>query len=106
MDKEFEFYQQREDCNNLVLFVHGFTGGVNETWKNRNGQFFPNLILENEYIVQNFDVATYGYFTTLLDLFAGSRERFRRIKNFIRRRTHKKEKNLEITELASVHPET
>ncbi len=101
MEKEFEFYQQREDCNHLVLFVHGFTGDVNKTWKNKNGQLFPKLLLQNEYIAQNFDVATYGYFTTLLDLFADSKEKFRRIKNLIRRKTHKKEKNLEISELSN-----
>lgn len=101
MEKEFEFYQKREDCNHLVLFVHGFTGDANKTWKNKNGQLFPKLLLENEYIAQNFDVATYGYFTTLLDLFADSKEKFRKIKNLIRRKTHKKEKNLEISELAN-----
>ena len=101
MEKEFEFYQQREGCNHLVLFIHGFTGNVNETWKNKNGKLFPKLLLENEYIAQNFDVATYGYFTTLLDLFADSTEKFRRIKNLIRRKTHKKEKNLEISELSN-----
>ncbi len=101
MENVFEFYQQREDCNHLVLFVHGFTGDVNKTWENKNGKLFPKLLLENEYIAQNFDVATYGYFTTLLDLFADSKEKFRRIKNLIRRKTHKREKNLEISELSS-----
>lgn len=101
MEKDFEFYQQHEDCNHLVLFVHGFTGDANKTWKNKNGQSFPNLLLENEYIAQNFDVATYGYFTTLLDLFADGKEKFRMIKNLIRRKTHKKEKNLDISELSN-----
>lgn len=101
MDREFSFYQQRTDCNSLVLFVHGFTGDANKTWENKNGSLFPKLILENEYIAQNFDVATYGYFSTLLDLFADSKEKFRRIKNLIFRRTHKKEKNLEISELSN-----
>ncbi|WP_299496873.1 ABC-three component system protein [uncultured Shewanella sp.] len=101
MEKDFDFYRQNDDCNHLILFVHGFTGDVNKTWKNSNGQSFPKLLLANKYIADNFDVATYGYFTTLLDLFADSKEKFRRIKNLIRRKTHKKEKNLDISELSN-----
>lgn len=76
-------------------------GDANKTWENVNGKLFPELILENAYIAQNFDVATYGYFTTLLDLFANSKEKYRKIKNLIRRKTHTKEKNLDIPELAN-----
>lgn len=102
MTKEFVFYQQREDCTNLVLFIHGFTGDVTATWTNQNGKMFPNLLLENEYIAHNFDVAAYGYFTTLLDLFADSTEYFRKILSRIRRRAHKNERNLEISELSNI----
>lgn len=101
MEQDFVFYQQQESCHNLILFVHGFTGDAEKTWTNKNGQSFPKLLLDNDYINQYFDVASYRYFTTLLDLFAASKEKFRRVKNLIRKVTHKKEKNLDIAELAN-----
>ena len=101
MEQNFIFHNQSDDCNSLVLFVHGFTGDAKKTWTNKNGHSFPGLLLENSYILDNFDVASYDYFTTLLDLFADSTEKFRLLKDFIRGKTHKKEKNLEISELAS-----
>ena len=101
MEQDFIFYQQRESSNSLILFIHGFTGDAEETWTNKNGQSFPVLLLKNGYISEHFDVASYNYFTTLLDLFADSKEKYRRIKNFIRKITHKKERNLDIDELAS-----
>ena len=101
MEQDFIFYQKRENCNSIILFVHGFTGDAEKTWKNKNGQSFPSMLLDNDYIAEHFDVASYSYFTTLLDLFADGKEKFRRIKNLIRRKTHKKERNLDIAELAS-----
>lgn len=101
MEQDFIYHQQREGCNNLVLFVHGFTGDVEKTWTNKNGVSFPQLILKNHYLRDNFDVASYSYFTKLLDLFADGSEKFRSIKNLIRRVTHKKQRNLDITELSN-----
>jgi pimeloyl-ACP methyl ester carboxylesterase len=100
MEQDFKFYQKRENCKNLILFVHGFTGS-DSTWYNTNGNSFPQLLLDNSYIAKNFDVVTYEYFTALLDLFAASKEKYRFVKNLIKGVTHKKEKNLEIQELAS-----
>lgn len=70
MEQDFIFYEQKEDCRNLILFVHGFTGDAEATWKNKNGNSFPILLLENNYIKSNFDIASYSYFSTLLGLFA------------------------------------
>ncbi|WP_166370314.1 ABC-three component system protein [Psychromonas sp. SA13A] len=100
MDNDFVFFQQRKSCNNLVLFVHGFTGDSHKTWTNKSEVSFPNLLLKNDYISDHFDVASYGYFSTLVDLFGINKEKFRRIKNFFRKKTHKNESNLEINELA------
>lgn len=100
MAQDFDFYQKREGCRNLVLFVHGFTGDSKKTWTNANGTAFPDLLLADETISDNFDVASYNYFTELLNLFADTKEKARRIRDLIRRRTHKKERNLEIDELS------
>lgn len=101
MIQDFIFHQKRDDCNNLILFVHGFTGDVADTWENKNGNSFPSLLLQDHYIKQHFDVASYSYFSTLLDLFADTKEKTRWLKNLIRRKTHKKERNLDIPELSS-----
>jgi len=91
MEQDFVFYEQRKSCHSLILFVHGFIGDVEKTWTNKNGQSFQSLIMEKEYIAEHFDVASYSYFTTLLTLFADSKEKARFIKNLIRKITHKKE---------------
>jgi hypothetical protein len=101
MEQDFVFCQQREDCNNLILFVHGFVGDAEKTWCNLNGNAFPAILLENDYINENFDVASYNYFTTLFDLFADSKEKVRRLRDMIWKRTHKKERNLDIDELSN-----
>ncbi|HIF9452842.1 TPA: ABC-three component system protein [Photobacterium damselae] len=101
MDQDFIYYQRRESCSNLVLFIHGFTGDAVDTWSNANGKCFPELLLENSYIQKNFDIASYSYFTTLLNLFADTKEKARWLKDLIRKRTHKKERNLDIDELSN-----
>lgn len=98
-DENFIFHESKESCKNLILFVHGFTGAAEKTWINKNGNSFASLLLEDRDIKANFDIASYSYFTTLLNLFADSKEKFRRLKALIRRKTHKKEKNLEVNEL-------
>lgn len=101
MGQDFIFHQQRDECKNLILFVHGFTGDVEDTWCNSNGSTFPKLLLENPHISSNFDIASYSYFTALLDLFADVKEKSRWIRNLIRRKTHVKERNLDIDELSN-----
>jgi len=100
MTSEFIFSKKTDDCQNLILFIHGFTGSLS-TWKNANGIFFPALVLEDSNIYENFDVACYEYFTALTNLFAKSKEKYRFLKNLFKGVTHKKEKNLEINELAN-----
>ena len=102
MGQEFIFHQRRENCKNLILFVHGFTGDVEYTWSNANGNSFPSILLENSHIKTHFDVASYSYFTTLLDLFAEAKEKVRWLKSIIRRKTHVKERNLDIDELSGI----
>ena len=35
--------------NNLVLFVHGFTGGK-DTWKNSSGSYFFDMLADDEIV--------------------------------------------------------
>jgi hypothetical protein len=101
MEQDFIYYQKRDECKNLILFVHGFTGDAGDTWENTNGNSFPSLLLQDDYINEHFDLASYSYFSTLLNLFADTKEKYRRLKNLIRRKTHKKVRNLDIPELAN-----
>ncbi|MBT9242047.1 ABC-three component system protein [Vibrio splendidus] len=101
MAQDFEFCQKREDCRNLILFVHGFTGDVKKTWTNDNSAFFPELLLNDATISEHFDIASYSYFTELLNLFADTKEKSRRIRDIIWKKTHKKERNLNIDELSN-----
>lgn len=100
MEQDFIFHEQKEDCHNLILFVHGFTGDVKSTWENKNGNSFPLTLLENQYIKENFDVASYSYYSTLLGLFA-VKSTYRKVANFIFNRTKANEQNLDIEELAN-----
>ncbi|ELA9810797.1 hypothetical protein QRL17_001055 [Vibrio parahaemolyticus] len=101
MAQDFEFYQKREDCRNLILFIHGFTGDAKKTWTNTNGTSFPSLLLSDPKISDNFDIASYNYFTELLNLFADVKEKARWFHDLIWKKTHKKERNLNIDELSN-----
>ncbi|EMA2446695.1 hypothetical protein U2G60_001928 [Vibrio fluvialis] len=101
MAQDFEFYQEREGCRNLVLFVHGFTGDGKKTWTNANNTSFPQLLLNDSTISENFDVASYNYFSELLNLFADAKEKARWLRDLLWKKTHKKERNLNIDELSN-----
>ncbi len=101
MENEFLFHHTNNDCKNLILFVHGFTGDVDETWRNKNGKTFPSLLVEDTEIHDSFDVASYSYFTTLLNLFADAKKKTRWVISKLWNKQHVKEKNLDINELSS-----
>jgi len=77
MEQDFIYHQKRDECKNLILFVHGFTGDAADTWENKNGNSFPSLLLQDDYVNEHFDLASYSYFSTLLDLFADAKEKAR-----------------------------
>jgi hypothetical protein len=51
---------------NLILFVHGFTSD-SQTWVNSKGKSLPEMLLEEPFIKDNFDMAFFNYFTKLVD---------------------------------------
>ncbi len=97
---EFTFFQKNNDSKNLVLFIHGFTGDI-KTWIHSNGSKFPDLILKNDYVRKNFDVAAYEYFSLLFDVYAKKQNAFKIMKSLWRRRTQTKKKNIDISELSN-----
>lgn len=53
---------------NLIIFIHGLTGS-NETWKNEEtNNTYPDLLLTDEVIADNFDIAYFEYFTSFLNI--------------------------------------
>lgn len=52
----------------VILFVHGFTGNEN-TWVNKNGKSFINLLNEVDEIKENYDIATVNYYSKLADFY-------------------------------------
>jgi pimeloyl-ACP methyl ester carboxylesterase len=58
------YIKEKNNNKNIVLFIHGFTSN-NDTWVNSKGKSFPSMLLENEIIRNNFDVAYVSYATEL-----------------------------------------
>lgn len=73
-----EFVKQ-DQKKNLILFVHGFIGS-NDTWKHEEHASFPDLLLANQQIHDNYDVAYFSYFTKLFNLFSKTKYGYGRIK--------------------------
>ncbi|GAB1795503.1 lipase family alpha/beta hydrolase [Priestia megaterium] len=99
MSKNITFDHQNGSTN-LIIFIHGFTGGM-ETWKYNEAVSFPELLLENETIKENFDIACFNYHSTLLDFYE-----FRKIKNVLSRTFLKRaaltRRNLDIGSLGDI----
>ncbi|SDX31841.1 alpha/beta hydrolase [Aequorivita viscosa] len=71
---------------NLILLVHGFTGGK-ETWVEKGVNRIPDYLKEDEDIKLNYDIAYFEYFTKFTDkiekikwlfgLITGSKKKFK-----------------------------
>lgn len=86
---------------NLILFVHGFTGG-SETWRNPQHGYFYDHLIANPVISDNFDIAKFEYFSKLLNLFASVGGKFERFKSLFTSKITRSEKNLGISELGEL----
>ncbi|MED2793174.1 hypothetical protein P4256_15755 [Bacillus wiedmannii] len=91
---------KQSNQENLIIFIHGFQGGI-ETWKYGEGAFFPELLLKDEYIARNFDIACFSYYSKLF----GSCS-IERVKNVVNRILYSKKsltrKNLDIDGLSDI----
>lgn len=61
-----EYVLKGENKKNLIVLVHGLTGGK-ETWIENGVKRIPDYLLENNEITENFDVGYFEYFTKLTD---------------------------------------
>lgn len=101
MDNNLQFIGDRNNAENLVLFIHGFTGSV-DTWSRPDVISFPELLVNDEGINGNFDVAHFEYFTRLLDLYSKVESGYRRVLSLVSKRFYKTQKNISITEIANL----
>jgi pimeloyl-ACP methyl ester carboxylesterase len=59
------FWPRAERTQKLIVFVHGFNGNPHDTWTNRSGKSWMEL-MNGDNMLREFTVATLGYYTPLL----------------------------------------
>lgn len=91
-------FVSKNNRNNLVVFIHGFTG-AEETWVNEEGKSFAEMLLNFEEIQLNYDFAEVIYYSKIMD-FQKTKSASKFIKNLFKRSTKAVKKNVEINELA------
>lgn len=90
-------FVQKDNNSNLILFIHGLNGS-NETWKNEVTQnTFPELLLKDSEIKNNFDIAYFEYYTSLVN----AKERFVILKTLFSK-DKSTPKNISVSEIADV----
>ena len=77
--------------------MHGLTGGK-DTWLNPNSGYFFDLLAQDDFVKENFDIAHFDYYTKLTDV-SKSVEKF---KNLFKRTYQKSLKNISIEELGEL----
>jgi len=90
---------------NVILFVHGFCGGV-ETWKHENGSYFHQHILKSPIVSENFDIATFDYFSKFFNTPVVASNMLSKIQSLFKTSSKKNAKNIgidEISELLKTH---
>lgn len=87
--------------NTVILFVHGFTGGK-ETWKNMQHGYFFDQLSQFPSIAENFDIATFDYFTKLSSLFVEINSTIGRLRSLFTKIQTKSKKNVSIEEISAL----
>lgn len=86
---------RRENNNNVILFVHGFTGG-RDTWRHPTEGYFHDQLLKHEFVGENFDVAIFEFFTTLTNLFPAANSVAERVLSIFKNIQPKAKKNVSV----------
>lgn len=92
---------KKSNKKNLVLFVHGFTGG-RETWKHEADGYLYNHLLENSAFRDEYDIAIFEYYSTLLNFFPIAESIRQRIVSLFKSFQPKVQKNISITEISNL----
>lgn len=94
-------FVKKDGKSDLVLFVHGFTGGK-ETWRNKEDGFFYDHLLEHESFRDGYDVAVFEYYSRLMDLFPVVGSVKQKIFSLFKSIQPKSQKNISIREIANL----
>ncbi|MDN7936176.1 hypothetical protein QZM52_33385 [Burkholderia metallica] len=92
---------KKNNRDTVILFVHGFTGGK-ETWKNAEHGYFFDQLSQFPSISENFDIATFEYFTKLSSLFVEINSTIGRLKSLFTKIQPKSKKNVSIEEISAL----
>ncbi|NRR02273.1 alpha/beta hydrolase [Brevibacillus sp. RS1.1] len=60
-------YIHQKSNKNLILFVHGFTGGI-DTW-GTDKESFPSMLVEEEVISSNYDLMCVNYYSKIVEFY-------------------------------------
>jgi hypothetical protein len=90
---------QKEGKPDVILFVHGFTGGRN-TWKHATDGYFFDQILQSNSIKDNYDVAVFDYYTHLTNLFPAADSLRQKLVSLFKSIQPKARKNVSIEEIS------
>lgn len=94
-------YIAKQKNKNLILFIHGFTGG-HETWRHPGMESFPEMLLKDPEVAEKFDVATFLYYTKLLNLFSKVGNVSKIIKKLFKKSHQQIKNNTSIDEIANL----
>lgn len=94
-------FAHKDSCEDLILFVHGFTGGK-DTWKHAVDGYFHEHLLEDQFVRENFDIAYFEYHTTLLNLFPAANSIRQRLTSLFKTIQPKSVKNISVEEISKL----
>lgn len=94
-------FVKKTNKENLILFVHGFIGG-SETWRNDDQVFFDDLLVKDDFVAANFDIARFEYFSKLLNILVTASKGYSLFTKLFKTDIAKSGKNLAISELAEL----
>lgn len=99
MNSPIEYIQKKsgEEKDTLLIFIHGFTSGIN-TWENSFGKSLPEMLLEEDFIEENFDMAYFSYFSKVIN--SEKIELLKAIFRMLRGKSSSSKLNISIEELS------
>ncbi len=78
---------KQKNRKGLILFIHGFTGGKG-TWQAPGHLAFPEILLTNCDIAENYDLAYFEYFTRLSTLLNSASNIYEKLKRVVFKKSH------------------
>ena len=94
-------FVQKSGKTDLVLFVHGFTGG-RDTWRHEVDGFLNDHLLENAALREGYDIAVFEYYSTLVNLFPVADSIRQKIVSLFKSIQTKTKKNISIYEISNL----